>query len=203
MGRGGTPEPAGRVEGRTRALPPFSSRPRRHPARGAARRPGAGAGRLVAHRHSTPRQRRGRARHVPPPQPGADRARHAEPADAGDRRAAARVARRAERLPGLRGALLDAGRHFFPVPFVKRFVDLLSRYKLNVLHWHLTEDQGWRLEVPKWPRLTSVGAWRTEQDGARYGGFYTRDDVRDVVERMQLDIDRDAARRDLGEQLQV
>jgi hexosaminidase len=80
-----------------------------------------------------------------------------------------------------RGALLDAGRHFFPVPFVERFVDLLARYKLNVLHWHLTEDQGWRLAVPKWPRLTSVGAWRTEVDGTRYGGFYTRADVRRVV----------------------
>lgn len=80
-----------------------------------------------------------------------------------------------------RGALLDAGRHFFPAPFVERFVDLLARYKLNVLHWHLTEDQGWRLEVPKWPRLTAVGAWRTEQE-ARYGGFYTRADVREIVE---------------------
>ena len=81
-----------------------------------------------------------------------------------------------------RGSLLDAGRHFFPVAFVERFVDLMSRYKLNVLHWHLTDDQGWRLEVPDWPRLTSVGAWRNEQDGTRYGGFYTRRDVREVVE---------------------
>ncbi len=87
---------------------------------------------------------------------------------------------------GWRGAMVDAGRHFFPVVFVKRFVDLMSRYKLNVLHWHLTEDQGWRLEVPKWPRLTSVGAWRTEQDGTRYGGFYSQDDVRDVVAYARL-----------------
>ena len=87
---------------------------------------------------------------------------------------------------GWRGALLDAGRHFFPAPFVKRFVDLLSRNKLNVLHWHLTEDQGWRLEVPKWPRLTDVGAWRTEADGSRYGGFYTQDEVRDVVAYARL-----------------
>ena len=85
-----------------------------------------------------------------------------------------------------RGSLLDAGRHFFPASFVKRFVDLLSRYKLNVLHWHLTEDQGWRLEVPKWPRLTGVGAWRTEADGSRYGGFYTQDEVRDVVAYARL-----------------
>jgi hexosaminidase len=81
-----------------------------------------------------------------------------------------------------RGAMLDAGRHFFPAWFVKRFVDLMSRYKLNVLHWHLTEDQGWRLDVRRWPRLTSVGAWRTEADGTRYGGFYTAAGVRGVVE---------------------
>ncbi len=81
-----------------------------------------------------------------------------------------------------RGALLDAGRHFFPAPFVERFVDLESRYKLNVLHWHLTEDQGWRLQVRKWPRLTAVGAWRTDAEGTRYGGFYSRADVRRVVE---------------------
>jgi hexosaminidase len=85
-----------------------------------------------------------------------------------------------------RGALLDASRHFFPVAFVKRFVDLLSRYKLNVLHWHLTDDQGWRLEVPAWPLLTRIGAWRTEQDGTRYGGFYSQADVRDVVEYARL-----------------
>jgi hexosaminidase len=85
-----------------------------------------------------------------------------------------------------RGALLDAGRHFFPAPFVKRFVDLLSRSKLNVLHWHLTEDQGWRLQVRRYPRLTEVGAWRMERDGSRYGGFYTQNEVRDVVEHARL-----------------
>ena len=82
---------------------------------------------------------------------------------------------------GWRGALLDAGRHFFPPAFVERFVDVMARYKLDVLHWHLTEDQGWRLEVPRWPRLTAVGAWRTESDGSRYGGFYTPRQVREVV----------------------
>ena len=81
-----------------------------------------------------------------------------------------------------RGSLMDVGRHFFPVPFVERYVDLLSRYKLNVLHWHLTEDQGWRLEIRRYPRLTEVGAWRTEPDGSRYGGFYTQEEVREVVE---------------------
>ena len=85
-----------------------------------------------------------------------------------------------------RGALFDAGRHFFPAAFVKRFVDLLSRYKLNVLHWHLTEDQGWRLQIRRYPSLTAVGAWRTEQDGTRYGGFYTQREVRDVVEYARL-----------------
>lgn len=85
-----------------------------------------------------------------------------------------------------RGSLMDVGRHFFPAAFVKRFVDLLSRSKLNVLHWHLTEDQGWRLAIRRYQRLTEVGAWRTEMDGSRYGGFYTRDEVRDVVEYARL-----------------
>lgn len=85
-----------------------------------------------------------------------------------------------------RGAMLDAVRHFFPVAFVKRFVDLISRYKLNVLHWHLTDDQGWRLEVPRWPRLTTVGAWRSDAYGTPYGGFYTERDVRAVVEYARL-----------------
>ncbi len=85
-----------------------------------------------------------------------------------------------------RGALLDATRHFFPPEFVKRFVDLLSRYKLDVLHWHLTDDQGWRLDVPRWPRLTTVGAWRTDPDGVRYGGWYSEGDIRSVVEYARL-----------------
>jgi hexosaminidase len=80
-----------------------------------------------------------------------------------------------------RGVLLDVGRHFFTVAEVKRQIDLYARYKLNVFHWHLTEDQGWRLEIRKYPRLTSVGAWRTEADGSRSGGFYTQRQVRDVV----------------------
>lgn len=80
-----------------------------------------------------------------------------------------------------RGAMLDVGRHFYPVADVKRFIDLIARYKLNVFHWHLTEDQGWRIEIRKYPRLTEVGAWRTEPDGTTHGGFYTRRDVRDIV----------------------
>src|SRR5574339_355956 len=71
-------------------------------------------------------------------------------------------------------------RHFMSRDFVKRYIDLLAYHKMNVLHWHLTEDQGWRIEIKKYPRLTEVGAWR-EQDGKRYGGFYTQDDIREIV----------------------
>ena len=66
--------------------------------------------------------------------------------------------------------------------FVKRYIDLLAYHKMNVLHWHLTEDQGWRIQIRKYPKLTEVGAWRTEEDGTVYGGFYTQDDIREVVE---------------------
>jgi hexosaminidase len=97
----------------------------------------------------------------------------------------------APRFP-YRGMHLDVGRHVFPVAFIKRYVDLLASYKLNVFHWHLTDDQGWRLEVRKYPRLTGVGAWRRETvvdkqrdpyvgDGTPYGGYYTQDEVREVV----------------------
>jgi hexosaminidase len=94
---------------------------------------------------------------------------------------------------GYRGLHLDVGRHFFPVEFIKRYIDLLASFKLNTFHWHLTEDQGWRLEIKKYPKLTEVGAWRTETivgharrgpkgyDGTRHGGFYTQDQARDVV----------------------
>ncbi len=81
-----------------------------------------------------------------------------------------------------RGTMLDVGRHFLPVDAVKRHIDLMSRYKLNVLHWHLTDDQGWRIAINKYPALTTVGAWRTEVDGSRSGGFYTQAEVREVVE---------------------
>jgi len=88
-----------------------------------------------------------------------------------------------------RGMLLDCGRHFMTKDFVKRYIDLLAYHKMNVLHWHLTEDQGWRIEIKKHPQLTEVGAWRkatrdSEQprDGrGRYGGFYTQDDIREIV----------------------
>ena len=80
-----------------------------------------------------------------------------------------------------RGSLLDVSRHFFPVEFIERYIDLLALYKMNVLHWHLTDDQGWRIQIAKYPRLTEVGAWRAGNDG-RYGGFYTQAEIRRVVE---------------------
>ncbi|MEY4608053.1 MAG: hypothetical protein RL625_270, partial [Gemmatimonadota bacterium] len=91
-----------------------------------------------------------------------------------------------------RGLHLDVGRHFQPVDFIKRYLDLMARYKLNVFHWHLTEDQGWRIEIKKYPRLTEVGSCRKETilakhfdpyvgDGTRYCGFYTQEEIREVV----------------------
>lgn len=90
-----------------------------------------------------------------------------------------------------RGMHLDVARHFFPVEFVKKYIDLLALYKFNRFHWHLTEDQGWRIEIKKYPKLTQVGGWRDstlignygsgKYDGIRYGGFYTQDEIRDVV----------------------
>ncbi|MFN3684758.1 MAG: beta-N-acetylhexosaminidase, partial [Fimbriimonadaceae bacterium] len=79
-----------------------------------------------------------------------------------------------------RGYLLDVGRHFRTVEYVKRTIDRLASLKMNVLHWHLTEDQGWRLEIRRYPKLTEIGAWR-DQGGLRYGGFYTQREVREVV----------------------
>jgi len=94
-----------------------------------------------------------------------------------------------------RGAHLDAGRHFMPVSFVKRYLDLLALHKLNRFHWHLTEDQGWRLEIRRYPRLSQVGSCRAgtligrpQRDTSLqrfttvpHCGFYTRDDVREIV----------------------
>ncbi len=95
-----------------------------------------------------------------------------------------------------RGMHLDVGRHFFPVAFVKKYIDLLAMYKMNKFHWHLTEDQGWRIEIKKYPKLTEIGAYRQETvmgknferfdrpyvgDGKPHGGFYTQAEVREVV----------------------
>ncbi len=92
-----------------------------------------------------------------------------------------------------RGLMLDVSRHFFPVSFVKDVIDVMAHFKLNTFHWHLTDDQGWRAEIRKYPRLTEVGAWRDETlvghhhapgwtfDGVPHGGYYTQDDLREVV----------------------
>lgn len=91
-----------------------------------------------------------------------------------------------------RGMHLDVGRHFMPVEFIKRYIDIMAMYKMNTFHWHLTEDQGWRIEIQEYPRLTEVGAYRKETileknfdpyvgDGIPYGGFYTQEEIRDVV----------------------
>lgn len=86
-----------------------------------------------------------------------------------------------EPLLAHRGLLLDGCRHFQDIGFVKQQVELLALHGMNVLHWHLTEDQGWRLDIPSRPALARVGAWRTEADGSRHGGFYSAEEVREVV----------------------
>ncbi|MEW5900471.1 MAG: family 20 glycosylhydrolase [Acidobacteriota bacterium] len=82
-----------------------------------------------------------------------------------------------------RGVHLDVGRHFFSKEFIKKYLDVMAMYKMNTFHWHLTEDQGWRIEIKKHPRLTEIGAWRRESmdDLKPHGGFYTQDDIREVV----------------------
>ncbi|HEX4481267.1 MAG TPA: family 20 glycosylhydrolase [Rudaea sp.] len=84
-----------------------------------------------------------------------------------------------------RGLMLDSARHFQPPTFVKKFIDDMAIHKLNVMHWHLTDDQGWRIEIKKYPKLTSIGAWRTPAhvvgSPAPYGGFYTQEEIRDIV----------------------
>ena len=81
-----------------------------------------------------------------------------------------------------RGMLLDCCRHFIDKNFVKRYIDLLAYHKMNVLHWHLTEDQGWRIVIDKYPKLTEIGAWRAGKDGSPYGGFYTKEDIQEVLD---------------------
>ncbi|MCR8668994.1 beta-N-acetylhexosaminidase [Aestuariibaculum sp. M13] len=90
-----------------------------------------------------------------------------------------------------RGMHLDVGRHFFPVSFIKQYIDLIAMHKMNTFHWHLTEDQGWRIEIKKYPKLTEVGAYRngtivghhpgTSNDQKVYGGFYTQEEIKEVV----------------------
>lgn len=80
-----------------------------------------------------------------------------------------------------RGMLLDVCRHFMDKEFVKRYIDLLAYHKMNVLHWHLTEDQGWRIAIDKYPELTEIGAWRAGEDGQPYGGYYTKEDIKEIL----------------------
>ena len=80
-----------------------------------------------------------------------------------------------------RGLLLDCSRHFFSKEIILKYIDLLALYKMNVLHWHLTEDQGWRLAIDKYPKLTKIGAFRTEIDGSNYGDYYTKEDIKEIV----------------------
>ncbi|ANQ52815.1 family 20 glycosylhydrolase [Flammeovirga sp. MY04] len=95
-----------------------------------------------------------------------------------------------------RGMHLDVGRHIFPVAFIKKYIDILSLHKINTFHWHLTEDQGWRIEIKKYPKLTEIGGFRKgtvvghhgsskQFDGQRYGGFYTQEEVKEVVKYAQ------------------
>ena len=90
-----------------------------------------------------------------------------------------------------RGFMLDEGRHFYGKEEIKKIIDVMAAYKMNRFHWHLTEDQGWRIEIKKYPKLTEVGAWRDSKvcawsdvkpDGIRYGGYYTHEDIKEVVE---------------------
>jgi len=94
-----------------------------------------------------------------------------------------------------RGMHLDVSRHFFSIAFIKKYIDLIAMHKMNTFHWHLTDDQGWRIEINKYPRLTEVGAYRNgtaiglagtknapyTYDNTKYGGYYTQEDIRNVV----------------------
>ncbi len=94
-----------------------------------------------------------------------------------------------------RGMHLDVSRHFFDVGFIKRYIDIIAMHKMNVFHWHLVDDQGWRIEIKKYPRLTGIGAWRVDREDqpwrsrqpqqpgekATYGGYYTQEEIKEVV----------------------
>ena len=95
-----------------------------------------------------------------------------------------------------RGMHLDVSRHFFPKEFVKRYIDLISMYKMNTFHWHLTDDNGWRIEIKKYPKLMQIAAWHVDHEDlpwnerpaqqpgekATYGGYYSQDEIRDIVQ---------------------
>ena len=92
-----------------------------------------------------------------------------------------------------RGMHLDVGRHLYSVDFIKKYIDQMSKLKMNTFHWHLTEDQGWRIEIKKYPKLQEIAAFRKETlvghysdqphrfDGVQYGGFYTQEQIKDIV----------------------
>jgi hexosaminidase len=92
---------------------------------------------------------------------------------------------------GWRGLHLDVGRHFFPVEIIKKYIDYIALHKMNYFHWHLTEDQGWRIQINKYPRLTEIGSCRNGtiigrypgkgNDSIRYCGFYTQNEIREVI----------------------
>ena len=92
---------------------------------------------------------------------------------------------------GYRGMHLDCGRNFMPIEFIKKYIDYIAYHKMNYFHWHLTEDQGWRIEIKKYPKLISVGAWRNgtiigrypgrENDNKKHGGFYTQEQIKEIV----------------------
>ena len=93
-----------------------------------------------------------------------------------------------------RGMHLDVGRHFFPIEFIKKYIDLLALHNMNTFHWHLTEDQGWRIEIKKYPKLTEIGSQRSrtvigrntqEYDNTPYGGFYTQEEAKEIVKYAQ------------------
>lgn len=95
-----------------------------------------------------------------------------------------------------RGMHLDVSRHFFPKEFIKKYIDLIAFHKMNTFHWHLVDDQGWRIEIKKYPKLTEIGAWRVNRNNiswrkrkpaqkgekATYGGYYTQEDIREIVQ---------------------
>ena len=91
---------------------------------------------------------------------------------------------------GYRGFMIDVGRHFFPVSYIKEMIDVMAMHNINYFHWHLTEDQGWRIEIKKYPKLTEVGSkrketiisWDTKEfDGTPYGGYYTQEEAKEIV----------------------
>ncbi|MGK9477772.1 glycoside hydrolase family 20 protein [Melioribacter sp. OK-6-Me] len=84
-----------------------------------------------------------------------------------------------------RGLNLDCSRHFMSKNFIKRYIDILAYFKFNTLHWHFTDDQGWRIEIKKYPKLTEIGAWRKEADDSIYGGYYTQEDIKEIVDYAQ------------------